>query len=269
MKKMPYSTIYIDKHLKYIRTLLEHANQGAGNTDFQWLDNRIQKQAYDWIINSLHDLFFMYTGDGDTHLQLEQDAKAAKESYYIAACVAALCYEMVEKGFPHHVMDSGSPYNFREKNINFSKAAILANEYDLALQIAGTDTVEGALILQDYAKACKILPDGPEGASIAGDQLRQCMWAIAHGDEDRFNKYLENRIKMLRRYGQLNPVPLDSWGLAAIKLANRRGIQCHLDVIELPYSLLGDDRPDTSALAFPREAQIRSILQNVNPAGSR
>ena len=27
MKKMPYSTIYIDKHLKYIRTLLENANQ--------------------------------------------------------------------------------------------------------------------------------------------------------------------------------------------------------------------------------------------------
>ena len=50
MKKMPYSTIYIDKHLKYIRTLLENANQGAGNPDFQWLDNRIQKQAYDWII---------------------------------------------------------------------------------------------------------------------------------------------------------------------------------------------------------------------------
>ena len=42
MKKMPYSTIYIDKHLKYIRTLLENANQGAGNPDFQWLDNRIQ-----------------------------------------------------------------------------------------------------------------------------------------------------------------------------------------------------------------------------------
>lgn len=253
MKKMPYSTIYIDKHLKYIRALLENANQGAGNPDFQWLDNRIQKQAYDWIINSLHDLFFMYTGDGDWSRTPRLPRKATILPPVLPRCAT----KWWKKGSPTTL------WTAVPLTISGKRTSISPRRLSLPMSMTLRCKLQGQILLRGRcAKACKILPDGPEGASIAGDQLRQCMWAIAHGDEDRFNKYLENRIKMLRRYGRLNPVPLDSWGLAAIKLANRRGIQCHLDVIELPYSLLGDDRPDTSVLAFPREAQIRSILQN-------
>ena len=260
-KPLSYSTKYIDKALKD----RESAEYGIDlkETLYQRLDQRIAEQAYDWIINSLRDLFLWYAGDGDIHMQLDADKKAAKENYYIAALIGALCYEMLEKGFSHHVYDSGYPYDFKKNNFNFSRAAILANEYELALKMTGTDTVEGALILRNYPLACTILPENPEDDSMSTDEIRQCMWAIAYGDETLFNKYLEKRIKILRRYGRLSPTTFDSWGLAVIKLAQQRGIQCNLNVIELPYQLLDDTRIDTSGLVFPKAEQIYSIMRNI------
>ena len=260
-KPLSYSTKYIDNALKE----RESAEYGIDlkETLYQRLDQRIAEQAYDWIINSLRDLFLWYAGDGDIHMQLDVDKRAAKENYYIAALIGALCYEMLEKGFSHHVFDSGYPYDFKKNNFNFSRAAILANEYELALKMTGTDTVEGALVLHDDPLACAILPENPEDDSMRADGIRQCMWAIAHGDETLFNKYLEKRIKTLRRYGRLSPTTFDSWGLAVIKLAQQRGIQCHLNVIELPYQLLDDIRIDTSGLVFPKAEQIHSIMRSI------
>ena len=257
-KQLSYSTKYIDSTLKY-RKSAEHGID-LKEMLYQRLDKRIAEQAYDWIINSLRDLFLWYAGDGDIHMQLDVDTKAAKENYYIAALIGALCYEMIEKGFSHHVFDSGYPYDFKKNNFNFSKAAILANEYELALRMTGTDTVEGALVSHNYPLACAILPENPEDDSIGSDEIRQCMWAIAHGDEKLFNKYLEKRIKMLRRYARLSPTTFDSWGLAVIKLAQQRGIRCNLNVIELPYQRLDDIRIDTSELVFPKAEQIHSII---------
>ncbi len=267
MKKLlNYSTKYIDDEIKRRQSCLESAKHeirtGMDYREilYQRLDQRMAEQAYDWVINSLCDLFFEYAQDGDIRMQLDVDAKAAKESYYIAALIGVLCYEMIEKGFTHHVLDSGSLYDFKKNNFNFSKVAILANEYELALKMTGMDTVEGALVSQDYSLACEILPDSPEDDSIGTDEITQCMWAIAHGDEKLFNNYIEKRIKMLRRYARLNPRTFDSWGMAAVKLAQRRGIQCHIDVIELPYQLLDDIRVDTRGLIFPKAEQIRSII---------
>lgn len=264
MKKLlSYSTKYIDNEIKKYH---ESAKRGIDtDTDFkemlyQRLDRRIAEQAYDWIINSLCDLFFWYAGGGDIRMQLDGDKTAAKESYYIATLIGVLCYEMIEKGFLHHVLDSGYPYDFKKNNFNFSKAAILANEYELALKMTGTDTVEGALVSHNYLLACALLPKSPEDDSIGTDEIRQCMWAIAHADEKLFNKYMEKRIKMLRRYARLSPTTFDSWGLAAIKLAHQRGIRCNLNVIELPYQFLDDIRIDTSGLTFSKAEQIRSII---------
>lgn len=262
-KPLSYSTKYIDNEIKKYRESAKHGIDT--NTDFkemfyQRLDQRIAEKTYDWIINSLCDLFFWYTGDGNIRMQLDTDKTAAKKSYYTATLIGVLCYEMIEKGFSHHVFDSGYPYDFKKNNFNFSKAAILANEYELALKMTGTDTVEGALVSHNYPLACALLPKSPEDVTIGTDEIRQCMWAIAHEDEKLFNNYMEKRIKMLRRYARLNPTTFDSWGLAAIKLAHQRGIQCNLNVIELPYHLLDDNRIETSGLTFPKTAQIRSII---------
>lgn len=260
-KPLSYSTKYIDNELN--RKIAKYGIDA--NTDFremyyQRLDQLIAEQKYDRIIDSLTNMFHWYAEDGDIRMQLDGDKKAAKESYYIAAMIGVLFYEMIEKGFSHHVFDSGYPYDFKKNNFNFSKAAILANEYELALKITGTDTVEGALISHNYPLACAILPKSPEDDSIVTDELRQCMWAIAHEDEKLLNKYMEKRIKMLRRQARLSTTTFDSWGLALIKLAHQRGIQCNLNVIELPYQLLDDIRIDTSGLIFPKAEQIRSII---------
>lgn len=266
-RQLSYSTKYIDNQLERNRMLRERAKQDFPNDPnpdetilLQRLDQCIADGQYDWIINKLCNLFHCYASNGDFCLQLENDREAARNNYYYAAATAVLCYEMVEKGFSHHVMDSGSPYDFKKNNINFSKAAILANEYELALKITGGDTVEGALVLQNYALARTILPEDPEDTSIAGDEIRQCMWAVAHGDEKLFNQYLLKRIKVLRHYGKLNAVTFDSWGLAVIKLALRRGIACDMKVIELPYHLLDDRRINASGWIFPRAEQIDFIL---------
>ena len=117
-------------------------------------------------------------------------------------------------------------------------------------------TLEGALIMQDYERAQTFLPEDPEDPSICRSELRQCMWAIAHRDEKAFNKYMENRIKMLRRQARLSVTTLDSWGLTVIKLARQRGIECNLNVIELPLSLLDDFRIDTSGLVLPAAEKL-------------
>ena len=265
-KPLDYSTKYIDDELKRRQMLWEKAKQGLyEGYNFEEillgrLDRRIAEKQYDWIINSLHDLFFSYASEGDKYMQMDIDPKKAKENYYIATSIGVLCYEMLEKGFPHHVLDSGSPYDFKKNNWNFSKAPVLANEYELALKITGEDTIEGALVLQDYERACAILPQNPEDDSLRTDEIRQCMWAIAHGEEKLFQKYMEKRIRMLRRYAKLGTTTFDGWGLAVVKLAKRRGMPFGLNVIELPQELLDDIRIDTSGLVFPREEQIRSII---------
>lgn len=271
-RPLAYSTKYIDNELKRLRSYLENAGQGTGpdlkETLYQRLDQRIAAQDDGWIVNSLHDLFFYYAGGGDSHMYLDVDTAAAKESYHMAASIGVLCYEMIEKGVPHHVLDSGYPFDHKKHNFNFARAPILANEYEMALKITGTDTVEGALLLRDDRLACALLPESPEDPSINEDEIRQCMWAIAHGEGELFNKYLEKRIKMLRRYGRLDQTLFDGWGAALVNLARQREIECRLDVIELPCHLLDDSRIDASRVVFPWAGQIRAIIQKSGaPAG--
>lgn len=68
------------------------------------------------------------------------------------------------------------------------------------------------------------------------------MRAIARNDEKMFNQHMRERIKVLRRQGSSMATITDSWELAVIKPAGRRGMSCSLDVMELPRQLLDDTR---------------------------
>lgn len=264
-KPLPYSTKYIDKELERIRERKQKGICEELQLVQMRLDERIREGRYDWIINSLCSFRSVYSSEGDYCFQVLHDIQKAKENYYLAASVSRLCYIMVKKGLPHHFMDSGSPYDFKKKNFNFSKDAILANETELALQIAGKDTIEGALLLQDYERACRLLPASPEEEAICKDEIRQCMWVIAHGEEKTFNKYMKKRVGILRRQARIMATVIDGWGLALVKLAKQRGISCDLNVIELPQHLLDDARIDTSGLVLPMEEQIHDVLRKWNP----
>ncbi len=265
-KLLRYSTRYINKELKQKRLRWERFLTGDyEGPDFQdainqRLEQRIEEHRYDWIINSLSDFHIHYSSYAEYYLQIAIDTHKAKENNYLAALAGELLYGLLEKGFSHHINDSGSPYDFKKKNFNYSRNAILANETESALRIAGKESLEGALLLQDYGRAREMLPEDPEDASICEDELRQCMWVIAHGDEKAFNKYMGKRIKLLRRQARICPVTIDSWGLAVIKLADRRGMACGLNVIELPWELLDDDRIDTSGLVLPITDKIDAIF---------
>lgn len=264
-KPLTYSTKHIHKELELKRLRWERLwTENYEGPDFrdtinQRLEQRIEEHKYDWIINSLCDFHAHYSSYGEYYLQIDIDTHKAKENNYLAALVSEMIYGMLEKGFSHHVYDSGSPYDFKKKNFNYSRNAILANEKELALRVAGKESLEGALLLQDYERAQEMLPENPEDASICKDELRQCMWAIAHRDEKAFNKYMGKRIKLLRRQARICPTTIDSWGLAVIKLANWRGIACNLKVIELPQELLDDNRLDVSDLVLPIADKINKL----------
>ncbi len=261
---LTYSIKAIDEELKRKRLRWERALSGNYEGQSSWeiinqrLDQRIQEQQYDWIINSLHDFWIHYTSNADYYLQIDIDTHKAKENNYLAALTSELIYRLLEKGFSHHIYDSGMPHDFKKKNFTHTRNAILANEPELALRIAAEDTLEGALLMQDYERAQAMLPEKPEDLPKYSE-IDQCMWAIAHGNEKIFNKYMEKSIKVLRRQAKISPATIDTWGLAVIKLASQRGIVCHLDVIELPQSLLDDDRLDTSNLVLPIADKINAL----------
>jgi len=264
-KQFTYSTKYLDKQLEYERSKWEKGQQGIFVGDYmeivlQRLKDRIAKKEYDWIINDLCNLHAYYSNKADNYMRIDADAQKSKEYHYLAALVSELCYTMVAKGFPHYCYDSGRPYNFKKKNFVFSHNAILANEPELALRVTGDDTLEGALILQNYERACEMLPQNPNNGTAHTDELWQCMWAIAHKDEKAFNQYMEQEIRSLRSQERYEPVTLDALGLAVIKLANQCGISCNLHVIELPQQLLDDTRIDTSGLFLPMADEIRTII---------
>lgn len=128
------------------------------------------------------------------------------------------------------------------------------------MRVTGDDTLEGALILQDYERACVMLPQTPDDGSVHTDELWQCMWTIAHRDEKAFNRYMEQEIRSLRSQARYEPVTLDVLGLTVIKLANQCGMSCNLHVIELPQQLLDDIRIDTSGLFLPMADEIRTVM---------
>jgi len=264
-RRFTYSTKCLDKQLKYERSKWEKEQQGIFEDDYmeivlQRLKEQIARKEYDWIINELSNLHTCYSKKADNYMRIDADAQKSKEYHYLAALASELCYAMIAKGFSHYCYDSGCPYNFKKKNFIFSHNAILANEPELALRVTGDDTLEGALILQDYERACGMLPQTPDDGSAHTDELWQCMWAIAHRDEKAFNQYMEQEIRSLRSQERYEPVTLDSLGLTVIKLANQCGMSCNLHVIELPQQLLDDVRIDTSGLFLPMADEIRTII---------
>lgn len=135
----------------------------------------------------------------------------------------------------------------------------MANDSQLALLIAGEDTVEGLLVKEEYERVQRMLP---QDISAIRDELNLCCWAIVHQEQATFDKALQERIKVLRRQSGSSVTILDSWGLALIQLARRRGMTCKLKVIELPWQRLDDTPVNKEGLELPFTAELQEIIQN-------
>lgn len=257
---MQYSTKRIDKELEseHFKNLVAIKHE-LSDMSLERLEAAIQENKHDQLIRYCLDLRSNYFSVADWLLATEIDYAEAKRYYYLAAQVSFQAYQLVRAGFPHHMREGAGPYNFKKRNINFTKDAILANDFELAHSIAGEDTVEGLLIMGEYERAQRVLPQDP---LTIQDELNLCCWAIAHQDQATFDKALQERIKVLRRQGGHCVTVLDSWGLAMIHLARRRGMTCKLNVIELPWQRLDDTPVNKNGLEFPFEAELQEIIQN-------
>ena len=126
--------------------------------------------------------------------------------------------------------------------------------------MTGEGTIEGLLVLGRYEEAQGALPSDPEDRRL-DDEVDQCKWAIAHGDQKAFDKYLQRRIGVLRRQGRHDACILDGWGLALVRLARRRGMTCKVKVLELPWELLEDAPAAEAGLVLPFEGEVREIIR--------
>ncbi len=254
-----YSTKAIEKKLEQERSE-GTATSKAELMDicFQRLKEDIHERRYNQLIDSYVSLFHQYSDKADHILAIDGSFPAAKRQYYLAALTANQFFQLVRARFSSRMRSGAGPYNFKKNNFNFSKDAILANDWELAISITGEDTIEGLLLMGDYEKAKRTLPKDYTGI---GDEILRCMWGITYQDQTVFDEALKERIGMLRRQGRHCATILDSWGLALIQLARRRGMTCNLNVIELPWKLLDDEPADKTGLSLPFEAELREIIR--------
>lgn len=256
---LQYSTKGIEKKLEQERSE-RTATSKAELMDvcFRRLKEDIQGRRYNSLIDSYVSLFHQYSDKADHILAIDGNFPAAKRQYYLAALTAGRIFQLVRARFPSRMRSGAGPYNFKKNNFNFSKDAILANDWELALSITGEDTIEGLLLTGDYEKAKRTLPKDSTGI---GDEILRCMWGIACQDQPVLDEALKERIKILRRQGSHCAAILDSRGLALIQLARRRGMTCNLNVIELPWELLDDEPADKMGLSLPFEDEFQEIIR--------
>ena len=262
---LQYSTKRIDKELEQenVANMLA-IYQKSLDSSLCWLEKSIQEHKHDRLIEECLSLRNCHFPIADWLFAAGEEHSKVKRHYYLAALASAQAYRLVRAGFPHQMREWAGPYNFKRNNLNYTKDAILANDLELALSIAGEDTVEGLLVKEEYEKAQRILPQDP--AAIR-EETALCCWAVAHRDQSVFNDALKERTKMLRRQGSHMVTVLDSWGLALIQLARRRGMTCNLNVAELPWKRLDDEPADTTGLRFPFEAELREIIREKEATG--
>lgn len=257
---MLYTTKLLDEFVRDTRDHRESWIDEQLKSGLEWMDEAIRAEDYRHLVHQCSVCHHDYSRGADAFLALDQDPVRAKQHYYLAARAGALCYRLLGAGFPHYRGRFLDDYNFKTMNINFSKAGILVNDKELTLAMTGEDTIEGLLVLGKHEEARRALPEDPKDPRLTG-QVEQCLWAIAHGDQKTFDRSLQQRIGVLRRQGRHCPTILDSWGLALIQLARRRGMTCKLKVLELPWQLLDDTPAEAEGLLLPFETAIEKIIQ--------
>lgn len=257
---MQYTTKQIEKWLEQNCQSRQALNtkQMLRESAEEWIGEMLEEGDLRRLTDQYISLAHHYADEGEFLLAVDRDFGAAKRRYYLAALASRLVCRLAEAGFPHSLRDGAGPYDFKKHNLNFSKNAILANAPELARAIAGEDTAEGMLVRGEDDLARRSLPQAPEQI---GDCLRQALWGVAHGNRKWLDRGLQKRLGELRRQGARCPAPVDSQGLAVVRLAQQRGMACGVGAFELPWQLLDDTPADSAGLVLPYEAEVQKILE--------
>lgn len=201
-----------------------------------------------------YDLCHLFDQYGVEYLYVDKDIEKFKGCFYLSALAGEIWYKLRD---PIHDLMHEDYLTFRIKH------AILSDCKDLALEIAGEYSAYGAVIMGDYEKAKQYLPkDSKEIPKY--DEIEQMLWAIVYNDEKKMNHFVEKRIKSQRKDMKRSGYAcyyMDDYALAMIKLAKERGMQCNLEVRELPLYLLDDNtQVDREKWKLPEDKEVEELL---------
>lgn len=249
---LDYTTKAIDKKLNELK-------ESFNGEEIDTIDVYELLRKEENYINKYHDLMMIYAGYAAGFLLVYNDTYRYKGYCYLAAQVGKVLSDLYTKG----LRADGWRCSFNEVLRNrgtisyYVKYAVLANDWDLAVRIATEDSLFGSILTKNYERAKAFLPDNIE--KIKNEDDKQLMWSIVYRNEKKFNKCLEKRIKELRYYAKARVSDvecLDDIGLTMIKLAKDRGMNCTINVIELPVHLLDDSPVNKEKWKLPKDDEL-------------
>ena len=225
-------------------------------------DEMIKRYEDDFDYIGKYDILSMYYADIAKKYLIAKDTQNFKGYCYLSGKSAQICVLLYEKGKRTYMSLTNESLETRKNVFHYAQWALMANSNDVALYITLEDSLLGSLIIKDYEKAKKYLPENIDDIK-SKSFIDEMLWSIAYGDEKIFNRYLEKRIKMLRRQkrqGLTSYYYFDEFGLALTKLAITRGLECHVNVAELPWELLDDESINEEIWKLPEDKEVEKIL---------
>lgn len=228
--------------------------------------NRVLKEhegTSDYIrkYNSLSNVFESLA---KVALYFNNDIGTFKGNFYLAAKAGDICFKLYDKGYrTYSPICCDNDFEKRNNSLHYAVFAILAGSEELAKSITLEDSLLGAILMGEYEKAKDYLPQNIKDIPSFED-FDLILWTIIHNDEKKFQKYVEKRIKSQRNYAKkcgYVRTYMDEGTLALIKLARKRGMNCNLNIIELPMHVLDDNTPiNEEEWKLPEDKELAEIL---------
>jgi len=213
------------------------------------------------IIEKYDTLMGAYISSGESHLIANNDTVKFKGYYYLAAKAGEICFQLAERGHKTYMSCLNDDLRTKRNIFYYTCPAILADVWDLAIRLVSEDSLLGAILMKDYERAKKYIPEDFNDISKS-DELEQLLWTIVYLDEKKMNSLLEKSIKELRHQAKSFPaVYFDDGELALIKLAMARGMSCNLNVAELPIHLLDDVKINEDEWHLPEDKELEELLK--------
>ena len=212
------------------------------------------------ILEKYDALMYAYGNCASAYFIAANDREKFKGFCQLAAKAGEICFQLYEKGIRTSA-SWGRHLENKDTMFTYIHYAILANDYELAIRITPLESLLGSVLQQDYDKAKTFLPEDPNEIQSPWQDEERILWAVAYKNEKKLNQFVERRIKDLRRQACVaTPVYFDEHGLAWIKLAMQRGMECKLNVIELPLDLLDVFSVNEAEWKLPKDEELEKIL---------
>lgn len=262
---LDYTTDLLDKCLQQSREWREKEQNGEAGLLERLIREQDGEENPNYILK-YWCYFKAFHEHGQESLYLDNDITKFKGYFYLAAKAGKNCFALYEKGYrsaTHLSFMSPSVLENKNTNFNFAAHALLAGCRDLAKELAAKDSPLEAVLNGDFERAKGYLPSDIKEISSANDP-EKILWTILYHDEKKMNKQIEKRIKEIRRYNKRNGFAdhyMDYWMLSLLKIAKEYGMNCSLNIIELPLQALDDSTPiNEDEWRLPADKELEKIL---------